>query len=837
MIGRIKMKKILSVILAMGLAAGVLAACDSGSGGASGGTASGGLADAEVWGAPATEKVLQDVHGIYDSFKTEARINVTAAKGEYESQHIIITADEKDLVYDVQISALASADGKSFPVSNIDVFHEKYIEVRSNFEGNGMPVGMYPDALLPFETAKEYGENVVKAGENQGIYFRFNVDIEQEAGTYTGSFRLSIGGESMNIPVTLTVADLEVSETNHAKSIFLNQWSFYKGELDSSQAMLNKYTEALFEYRLNPDVIVTDTNHKDEDIEYYTELAYQYMQNPRCANITIPYETTSVDGQQCIDPVIFDKYLTAFAEKSFETGFNMLEKSVCYIGLIDEPDINGLLDRTAVVTRVYDEQIKETADRLEADNSITASNKAEVIASLRDVRNVVTCAYSDAYAPYVETWCPQYQHYDSEAQRANYADQEEKWWYGCISPRAPYPTYHMEDTLLSARALGWMMAEYDVVGNLFWATDIYAAYNGSKYEEIEDYYGGSASRFPNVNGDGYLFYPGKQYGIDGPVGSLRLEAIRDGLEEYELLYAMKQTYGDVSDRISADDSSLAFTADRMMESLTELVYDGTRVSTTSANFQSSRDALLQLATLSQSEAEFCVIDYGDDGYGTKNYRFYAADGAVVKNNGTEIASSQNVEGGKIYTLDIPLENAQNMLAISVEVGGNTYYYEQNLGGKVSANLADSTTASEFTGSGVTPVYSLVDASSVDSALTGKFVKLDVPSAASDVAQSFSVSGSLLTGVDETASSVIFHIYYDGEDAPAFMIAAKHENQRVLVEMANVTLQKGMNTISVSLTSKSWGTLGAIEYVNFYLGGVTGEPARIIYIADTVVYAK
>ena len=67
--------------------------------------------------------------------------------------------------------------------------------------------------------------------------------------------------------------------------------------------------------------------------------------------------------------------------------------------------------------------------------------------------------------------------------------------------------------------------------------------------------------------------------------------------------------------------------------------------------------------------------------------------------------------------------------------------------------------------------------------------------------------------------------------------AKHENQRVLVEMANVTLQKGMNTISVSLTSKSWGTLGAIEYVNFYLGGVTGEPARIIYIADTVVYAK
>ena len=35
-----------------------------------------------IWGAPATEKVLQDVHGIYDAIKLDAAINVTAAKGE-----------------------------------------------------------------------------------------------------------------------------------------------------------------------------------------------------------------------------------------------------------------------------------------------------------------------------------------------------------------------------------------------------------------------------------------------------------------------------------------------------------------------------------------------------------------------------------------------------------------------------------------------------------------------------------------------------------------------------------------------------------------------------------
>ena len=36
-----------------------------------------------------------------------------------------------------------------------------------------------------------------------------------------------------------------------------------------------------------------------------------------------------------------------------------------------------------------------------------------------------------------------------------------------------------------------------------------------------------------ANGDGYLFYPGAKYGADYPFASMRLEAIRDGLEEYE----------------------------------------------------------------------------------------------------------------------------------------------------------------------------------------------------------------------------------------------------------------------------------------------------------------
>ena len=48
------------------------------SGSSSGELQYGKLSDSDVWGAPATEKVLQDVHGIYDAFRTAAVVNVTA---------------------------------------------------------------------------------------------------------------------------------------------------------------------------------------------------------------------------------------------------------------------------------------------------------------------------------------------------------------------------------------------------------------------------------------------------------------------------------------------------------------------------------------------------------------------------------------------------------------------------------------------------------------------------------------------------------------------------------------------------------------------------------------
>jgi hypothetical protein len=44
-----------------------------------------------------------------------------------------------------------------------------------------------------------------------------------------------------------------------------------------------------------------------------------------------------------------------------------------------------------------------------------------------------------------------------------------------------------------------------------------------------------ANAFRNYNGDGYLLYPGADL---KPLSSIRLEALRDGLEDYEYLWTL-----------------------------------------------------------------------------------------------------------------------------------------------------------------------------------------------------------------------------------------------------------------------------------------------------------
>ena len=71
----------------------------------------------------------------------------------------------------------------------------------------------------------------------------------------------------------------------------------------------------------------------------------------------------------------------------------------------------------------------------------------------------------------------------------------------------------------------------------------------------------------------------------------------------------------------------------------------------------------------------------------------------------------------------------------------------------------------------------------------------------------------------------------------FVISGKHKKTSLYMDLVSTKLVKGMNVIEIALASKSWDKLGELDYVIVYLGNKRGDPARTLYIYDSVVYAQ
>ncbi len=796
------------------------------------------LTDVEVWSAPGTEKVLKDHLNIYDDIKGDAKIEVLTAKGELEGTHLILTSEEKDVSGINLVSSDLTLVGNNeikFPKENIEVFFEKYLKVTKNYEKNGAPLGLYPDALVPMQSIVDCKENFMSAGTNQGLYVRFDVPTSQQAGVYTGSMKLSYGGNEVNIPVTLQVLDLTISEETHSRTYFISEWQYRLGELDSTQAMLEKYIEAGLEYRISPSGVVIDDTFDDEGINFYVETASKYMRDPKCTHIAIPfqtaYQTVEVDGElisaNALKADVFKKVLNAFIEKSFEDNFDYIKKLGTH--LVDEPQLNDALDRTKVQSTLFRRTVTEVANELQGQSHANSELQATLVNSIRNIRAVITASYAPEYSDYIDTWCPTVDYYDTESMRENYADQEEKWWYTCISPRVPFPTYHIEDTLLSARALSWMQAEYDVVGNLYWATNVYANYDGSKYVNIDDFFEGDASRFHQVNGDGYLFYPGKPYGVDGPIGSLRLEAIRDGLEEYEVLYELKNNY-----QALANSTSVNVDPYSLMRHLATSIYSGTRVSTNSKAFDEARLALYQLAILVNSGAKMSVIDFNDDNAGNISYTFYVADGWTITNNGETLTNGETVTGGKTYTISNTLNQTENRLNITVSNGNETYSFSKSIGGK--AVKYDATEFVESFSNEMSNVDTeLVDASTVDGSLSGQLLEIKLKRSTADL-QRVIFNHEFIDKLSVNTNKMIFNVYCEGlaSGGENFTFMYATEKSDGINELIIVKVQNGWNTIEMSLAGANFARDG--KFTQAYFGFDT-KNAKTLYLKDIVVYEK
>lgn len=790
----------------------------------------------EIWGAPATEKILQDYHE-YSSIKTKAQINIDSAKGEYELAQIVMTASGNINSYDVTLSDLTTEDGsKIYAKENITVYNAKYVDIVVPWSYNAL-AGSYPDAMLEFSKAKEYGENKIASGDNQSVYFSFNVPLSQAQGIYTGKFTITVNGKVEEIPVTLKVRNVEVSEKVNVRSFFINTWSYYLGEYESTQAMLDKYTNALFDYRLAPTSLVNDIAYGEEDAIYYVNKAYELCANDRCSTIGIP--TRKADGMPNDG---FRTWLLTFAEKCFETNYDLLEK--CYVYGIDEPSNNDLpkcekfneaffTQKTAAVNYLLANKEKY----LNTYENLTEEFFNQIVESTDGVRHVTTHSYVDWLEPYVDLWCPQYNTFESGLATGVY-DGDEVWFYGAVSPRNPYPSYHLDNIALSPRMVGWLQGIYDVQGNLYWATNIYADWKDNGYAYPDDYYV-DPSHYSNANGDGFLFYPGKKYGIEGPIPTIRLDAIRDGQEEFELIYAIKEYYKQVSKQIGVD-----FTADSTIEDISSKLHKLMQVTATTETFKEARTQLLNLSEF--TESGICFTDIVDNGEGIIKYDMFVPDNADLQVVGANLVNEVLVNGGslKTYSVNMATTTATKVL-FSTVIDGETITVERKLTGKINLyGLTDLGTLELVTrtGAGVNDytlsplTTTIIDGAQIVGEQTN-LLQLTLNAGQTEIRLK---NKDLFAKLRSSASKLVFNIYSTDEvnNVPV-MIYVKYENyfyEREDVSTTAFSLVKGKNTIEwKNINELSW-RYGDIEWITFVIGDTTSDIVPDLYLKNAVLYA-
>lgn len=784
---------------------------------------------ADVWSTYATEKVLQDVSvSEYASIKQNAELNVDACKGEYESAQLIFSAKKDISSWDASISDLVSVADSSVKLSkdNVTVSAEMYTKVPFNAQNNGMPTGNYPDCLVPMKNFVDSGENTVKNGENQGIYVSIKVPVDQNAGTYKGALTLTIDNERKDIPVTLNVYDLTVNQETHMRSKFNSCFSQAIGELDSTQEMYSKYIDVMLEYRVMPSFLIHQYNLQDteESINGYCEEAARRVLSGKLTNFNIPsFQYYTSDGLPYPNSDSLYKYILELAKTSIKYNVDLISRAIYTCGEIDEPTINHTENRLRVYTQKYREFIAEAQTKVEALKT-TYPESADLIDSMvqstGNIRLVITTQYDASFADCIDTWCPLFNYYDTEEMRANYDTQEERWWYGCNVPTSPYPTYEIDETLVSPRVASWMMSEYDITGMLYWAVDSYSGNEGY----LDDYYG-NANRYGNYNGEGYLFYPGAKYGVYGPLSTLRIEAIRDGIEEFELMYNLKKIYAEKG----VDHESV-------FRSICSNLYTGTKISADSAAFYKTRKALIQLCMLADSEAEVVVKDCSQDASYNVVYQVLVKDGYKLMSGGAEVANKTETANGTLYTVTVARSSNVNVMSFSVTTESGTYDYEVSLGGKVTLHGAEALKAGVANGKAT---VTATEVSGSDFGLQGNVVKIEV-SAVSNEIQSFTYTNDVFGNLGKNVSSLILHVYNPSKDDITFSMLAKYSGKTDKRELISTTLKSGMNEIEISsIDAMSWDSLGKIQYIDIYTDATAkgSYDAKTFYFVDAIVYDK
>jgi len=458
---------------------------------ATGGQTKAGQSDFSVWPADGLTKIFR---GTPPPKPLPRAVRIYAARNEYESAQVVIRADSRPLE-NVMVTAsdLIGPGGARIGADCIRLYRVAYIHLPAlNAD--------YPDPLPPLTPFR------VEAETNQPVWLTVYIPRDTPAGEYRGMVTVSAAGaEGSRLPLVLRVWDFTLPDTPASRTAFGLSGGYVAAAhgLDTKsrayRELLARYYLALLEHRISA---------YDPPVPLDSPEVGDYLNDSRVTGFIIPY---SDDAAR----------MAADVERCRKNGW--LGKAVFYP--LDEP-----------YTAESYALLKERADRI---HGIDRSLKV-VSPYFRGPDFPTDKAIYELLDGHLDIWCPNLAVYEEQKMHAKQAKGEEVWWYVCCGPGAPYPNFFVNYQGIDHRILMWMQKLYDVQGLLYWSTTYW---NPASTKDVWEDVATVKDINPQLYGDGSLFYPGSKVGLAQPVGSIRLECIRDGLEDFDYLTLLERKVG------------------------------------------------------------------------------------------------------------------------------------------------------------------------------------------------------------------------------------------------------------------------------------------------------
>jgi len=355
----------------------------------------------------------------------------------------------------------------------------------------------------------------------------------------TGNFKLNLvlndGFKTEQLKFKIKVHDASVPKLEESKFFYTNWFNLSKMEEmhnlkrwnEEWFVMLDKYAKLMSEGRQNciiiPHELISLKNNKislDEEkmisfINVFKKYGFKYFESPHLLNRGAnddwgsPELKTklrkkgyySEDGKKEIDTIIRKI-------KSFTKKYKLDNQWLQHIA--DEPT-----DNNAQCYKDVSKQIKSIYPEV---TIMEATNAKESLSGSIDL------------------WCPLIN--DFQENQDFFKEREKKGEriliYTCLVPGGKWLNRTLDMERIRQVYFGWAGSKYNTFGYLHWGLNQYKA-NPFKQSVVKHPSPQASSNNFLPAGDTHVIYPGN----DGPLSSLRFEAHRQGIEDYELLEKLK----------------------------------------------------------------------------------------------------------------------------------------------------------------------------------------------------------------------------------------------------------------------------------------------------------